>query len=239
MVAAGHQTWDRGDLLALTFDDPSAEATWIADRIEHLRGVPFADGPDSEPRGLSWSDCAVLFRSVARDSEPIVHELRRRNIPFIVKGLNRLFDSPEILAVVGIFRYMVDKLDADGLKSLWDSGSLLPVGADWTGALKVLDLGRDFGAGKRHAVYNLQRVYLDFLEALQLREETVPGGAARGELVFYQLGKFSQVISDYEQIYFTTEPKAKYEGFANWLEHQARVSTPTRMQMSGMPRRTL
>ena len=37
-------------------------------------------------------------------SEPVVAELRRRGIPFIVKGLNRLFESPEIRAVVGIFR---------------------------------------------------------------------------------------------------------------------------------------
>src|SRR5206468_71816 len=62
---------------------------------------------------------------------------------------------------------------------------------------------------------------LDFLQALDMREDTLPGDATRGELVFYQLGKFSQVISDYEQIHFTTEPKAKYEGFAKWLEHQA------------------
>src|SRR5262245_55544873 len=68
MVAAGHQTWERGDLLALTFDDPEAEARWIVGRIEELRGVPFRSRPESEARGLSWSDCAVLFRSVAKDS---------------------------------------------------------------------------------------------------------------------------------------------------------------------------
>lgn len=33
MIAAGHQTWERGDLLALTFDDPEAEAVWVVDRI--------------------------------------------------------------------------------------------------------------------------------------------------------------------------------------------------------------
>jgi DNA helicase-2/ATP-dependent DNA helicase PcrA len=221
MVAAGHQMWERGDLLALTFDDPGAEVAWIVDRIEHIRGVPFRDGPELEPRGLSWSDCAVLFRSVAKDSEPLVAELRRRGIPFIVKGLNRLFDSPEIRAVVGIFRFMVCEIDADALKALWDGAALIPPGADWVKALKVLETGRDFGAHKRHAVYNIQRVYLEFLEALELREDALPGDANRGELVFYQLGKFSQVISDYEQIHFTTEPKAKYEGFAKWLEHQA------------------
>jgi hypothetical protein len=52
-------------------------------------------------------------------------------------------------------------------------------------------------------------------------EDTLPGGAGRAELVFYQLGKFSQVISDYEQIHFITEPKAKYRRFADWFEHQA------------------
>ena len=70
-------------------------------------GPAFNDKPDTDPRGLSWSDFAVLFRSVAKDSGPLVDELRQRGIPFIVKGLNRLFDSPEIQAVVGIFRFMV------------------------------------------------------------------------------------------------------------------------------------
>jgi DNA helicase-2/ATP-dependent DNA helicase PcrA len=221
MVAAGHQTWERGDVVAVELSDPADEARWIADRIQHLRGVPFKDDPDSAPRGLSWSDCAVLFRSVAQDSEPLVEELRRRDIPFIVKGLNRLFDSPEIVAVVAVFRFVVRAIDATQLRALWDAASLVPSGADWSKAMKVLESGRDFDANKRHAVYNIQRLYLDFLEALDMREDTLPGGASRRELVFYQLGKFSQAISDFEQIHFTTAPKAKYEGFAQWLEHQA------------------
>lgn len=221
MVASGHQTWERGDLLALTFETPEAEASWIVDRIEHLRGVGFRDRPDSELRGLSWSDCAVLFRSVSNDSGPLAAELGRRGIPYIVKGLNRLFESAEIRAVVGLFRYVVEGVDAGQLRGLWDAAALVPSGSDWAKALKVLNDGRDFAAKKRHAVYNIQRLYLDFLEALNLREEALAGGITRGELVFYQLGKFSQVISDYEQIHFTTEPKSKYEGFVKWLEHQA------------------
>ena len=54
-----------------------------------------------------------------------------------------------------------------------------------------------------------------FLEELRIREETVPSvdGTTRGELVFYNLGKFSQAISDFEQIYFQFEPQRKYEAF--------------------------
>jgi DNA helicase-2/ATP-dependent DNA helicase PcrA len=221
MEAAGHQQWQRGDLLALEFEDPEEEAAWIVSRIEELRGVVFHDRPDSPARGLSWSDCAVLFRSVAKDSGPVVEELRRRGIPYIVKGLNRLFDSPEIKAVVGIFRFVVGEIEADALNALWEDAGLLPGGADWAKALGVLESGRDFGASKRYAVYNIQRLYLDFLEALDMREDNLPGDATRAELVFYQLGKFSQAISDFEQIYFTTAPKSKYEAFAKWLAFQA------------------
>jgi DNA helicase-2/ATP-dependent DNA helicase PcrA len=221
MVATGHQQWERGDMLALEFSDPDVEATWIADRIQAMRGLAFTDKPGGDARGLSWSDFAVLFRSVARDSGPLVDELRKRGIPFIVKGLNKLFDSPEIQAVVGIFQFMVDTIDGGTLKRLWEDAHLVPDGAKWPAAVDVLENGRDFGADKRHSVYNIQRLYLDFLEALDMREDNLPGDPVRAELVFYQLGKFSQVISDYEQIYFTTDPQAKYAGFEQWLRFQA------------------
>jgi DNA helicase-2/ATP-dependent DNA helicase PcrA len=221
MVSAESQLWDRGDILALTFDDGDTESAWICDRIEEMRGVPFSDVPGSTPRGLSWSDCAVLFRSVSKDAGPLVEELQRRGVPYIVKGLNRLFDSPEITAVVGLFRFMTRGIEPDDLYALWDAANLIPDAARWPAAVAVLEEGREFDRGDRWGVYNIQRVYLDFLEALELREESVPGQPGRGELVFYQLGKFSQVISDFEQIYFNSAPAEKYDSFVAWLQYQA------------------
>ncbi len=221
MVATGHQTWNRGDLLALTFDTAEAEAAWICDRIQQMRGLPFQDAPDAPARGLTWSDCAVLFRSVAKDADQLVAELRRRGIPYVVKGLNRLFDSPEILATVGLFRYMVAEIDSSELQELWIGAELLPDPSLWSKGVAVLDAGRDFDKGARWGTYNIQRLYLDFLEALGIREETLPGDPVRAELVFFQLGKFSQAISDFEQIYFSSSPYDKYTTFAKWLRHQA------------------
>jgi DNA helicase-2/ATP-dependent DNA helicase PcrA len=221
MTASGYQTFERGDLLAVDFIDPETEAAWICDRIQAMRGVAFTDGPSDKPRGLSWSDFAVLFRSVARDAGPLVDEMRRRGIPYVIKGLNRLFDSPEIQAIVGIFRYIVAEIDGLLLRALFDDASLVPNGGNWAGAMKVLDEGRDFDRGERWGVYNIQRLYLEFLEALALREDTIPGDSARAELVFYQLGKFSQAISDFEAIYFNTDPAQKYKAFADWLAFQA------------------
>jgi DNA helicase-2/ATP-dependent DNA helicase PcrA len=163
----------------------------------------------------------VLYRSVARDADPLVAELRKRGIPYVVKGLNRLFDSVEIQAVVGIFRAMVGEISEGELRELWIQADLLPEPRRWRRAWEVLERGRDFHRGARWGVYNIQRVSLDFLEALEIREETIPGGAGRGELVFYQLGKFSQAISDFEQIYFNTSPAQKYDSFVKWLQYQA------------------
>lgn len=219
MVRSGHQSWERGDMVACEFNDSEAEAAWICDRLESMVGLAFKDTTDAEARGLSFSDFAVLFRSVANDAGQLVEELRRRDIPYVVKGLNRLFDSPEIKAVVGVFKYMASDIGADDLRIAWDDADLVPVGGSWAAGLAVLDEGRDFDRGGRWGVYNIQRLYLEFLEALGLREETVSGNPVRRELTFYQLGKFSQAISDFEQIYFNTDPARKYRAFADWLTY--------------------
>ena len=73
-------------------------------------------------------------------------------------------------------------------------------------------------------VYNLQRQFIAFLENAGLREEQVPGG--RGEVVFYNLGKFSQAISDFESIHFHSNPVEKYASFAGFLRHHAESAYP-------------
>jgi len=223
MVAAGHQRFDRGDLLALSFDDAQHEASWICDRIERLRGTEFTDEPDGPPRGLSWSDFAVLFRSVSGDAGPLVAEMKRRTIPYVIKGLTRLFDAPEVQACVKCFQYVLHEVTADDLTSAWLSANLGLTRDDLARGIAALDEARDWTTGDRWGAYNIQRTYLRFLEELKIREESIPSadGGTRGELAFYNLGKFSQVISDFEQINFRSDPQYKYETFAKWLIYQA------------------
>jgi len=221
MLDASHQTWQRGDMLALQFENDDDEAAWIAERIQGLQGVPFQDRPDSAPRGLSWSDCAVLFRSV-KDADALVDELRRRGVPFIIKGLARLFDGIEIQACVGIFRYVLGKIGEPDLQDLWYHAALVPDSSRWPNAMKVLDDGADFTRSSAWGVYNIQRLFLRFMEVLDLHEGTIaPTDPRRAELVMYQLGKFSQVISDFESIHFSSDPARKYESFDGFLTHHA------------------
>jgi DNA helicase-2/ATP-dependent DNA helicase PcrA len=223
MIAAGHQAFERGDILALSFTAAAAESRWICDRIQLLRGTGFQDVRDGEPRGLSYSDVAVLFRSVSIDAGPLVEEMKRRRIPYVIKGLTRLFDTAEIRACVASFQYVIDGLDADDVVDSWLKAELGLTRAVITRGLAVLDRAKDWSRGERWGTYNIQRTYLDLLEALALREDTIPSqeGRVRGELVFYNLGKFSQAISDFEQINFQSNPEQKYLTFAGWLENTA------------------
>lgn len=96
MQSMEKQEYEQGDLLALGFRSPEDEAAWIVDKIRRLRGRPFTES--EETRGLTWSDCAILLRSVKNSAEPIVAALREAGIPYLIKGMNRLFETPEVRA---------------------------------------------------------------------------------------------------------------------------------------------
>ncbi|EMF55654.1 MULTISPECIES: ATP-dependent DNA helicase [Streptomyces] len=219
MTAAGHQTFERGDLLALEFPDTEAEATWLVDRMERLRGVPFQDREGSEPRGLDWSDFAVLFRSVKADAGPLVEELRLRGIPYVIKGLTKLFETPEVQASVTCFRFVAGLADEQDVIDAWVDAGVGLAESDVRAGLPVLTAAMQWDASKSWDSTTLQGVFLEFLEAVELREERVPN--ERGELVYYNLGRFSTAIGDFERIHLTSEPQQRFDAFAKWVEHQA------------------
>jgi len=224
MVPGSSRAFERGDLLALTFGSVVEEGKWIAQRILEVRGTPFPDDPGGPPRGLSWSDCAILLRSVRQSGRPIVSALETAGIPYLIGGLSNLFDAPEVQAAVALFAYVAGAASAEEVRRAWGDADLGLEADDLARGLAVLDKARDWERGERWSVYNIQRVYLEFLEVTCLREEKIPAtkaGAPRGDLVYYNLGKFSQVISDFEQIFFQSAPKEKYEAFLWWLENDA------------------
>ncbi|MFD7885290.1 ATP-dependent helicase [Streptomyces bauhiniae] len=223
MVASGHQEYERGDLLALKFSSPSDEAAWICDRMQWMRGLPFTDRPDGEARGLDWSDFAVLYRSVSGDAGPLVAELRRRDIPYVIKGLSRLFETPEIKAAKSCFSYIVGEVKQDEVVTAWLDARLGFTPDDIQRGITVLDEARTWTPDMPWDSFTIQGVYLRFLEELGLREEDVSEtvGPERGELVFYNLGRFSTAIGDYERIHFLSSPPDRFATFAKWLEYQA------------------
>jgi len=228
MSAAGHQVFERGDIVCRGFRTPSDEAAWVADKIQTMRGVPFRDSPQGPERGLSWSDCAVLLRTVKHSAEPIVHALRDAGIPYVVKGMNRLFETAEVRAAEGIFLYLNGDVTMAELRQRWLDANVGLVDADLVAAIENLDERKSsWDQPQRRSTRGLQKTYLGFLTDIGLREERVPAGeggaaqASRSEIVLYNFGKFSQIVADYEQVHFQSDPVSLHQGFAGFLVHQA------------------
>jgi DNA helicase-2/ATP-dependent DNA helicase PcrA len=123
-----------------------------------------------------------------------------------------------------LFEYVAGAVAAAEVVDAWVSADVGVSAAGLSRGIAVLDEARDFSKGERWGSYNIQRTFLSFLESIDFREEIVPagpGGASRGELVLYNLGKFSQLISDFEQINFQSDPERKYESFVWWLRRDA------------------
>lgn len=226
MKPTGAQPYDAGDIVALSFRTPDEEAQHIVTMAQALRGVAFRE--DGTERGLAWADMAVLLRSVKANAEPITAALRNAGIPFVVTGMSNLFGTAEAEAARQLFYFVANRgPDEATVAQFWRAANLGldPVALDSA----IRGAAADKAAltdpdQKRWGQYSIQRVFLNFLENAGVREELVPNG--RGEVVFYNLGKFSQVISDFEAIHFHSKPVDKYASFADFLQHRAEDAYP-------------
>ena len=227
MKPTGAQTHEPGDIVALSFATPDEEAQYITATAQSLRGVAFRQ--DDAERGLSWSDMAVLLRSVKSNAEPITAALQAAGIPFVVTGMTNLFGTAEAEAARQLFYFIGDhhEVDEAAVESAWNGANLGLDPAALHSAIQGAAAAKSALTDpdqKRWGQYSIQRVFLKFLEDAGVREERVPGG--HGEVVFYNLGKFSQLISDYETIHYHSSPAEKYASFADFLQYRAEDAYP-------------
>lgn len=220
MKSAKVQKYEVGDVVARQLGSPADEADYIADMCEALRGVLIKSG--DEERAITWSDMAVLIR-VTAEADAIRDAFESRGIPFVSVGMNTLFDAPEAEAARQLFYMMVGRASAKDVVAAWKDANLgvaeSVLKAAVQEAVKTKAKMEAEDDEVRFSIYNIQRQFMGFLERIGLCEEDVPNG--RGELAFYNLAKFSQLISDFESINFHSKPVRKYESFAGFLQYQA------------------
>jgi DNA helicase-2/ATP-dependent DNA helicase PcrA len=227
MKPTGAQANEVGDIVALSFGSVEEEAKYIVETATALRGVAIRE--DLEERGISWSDMAVLLRSVKANAEPITEAFKAARIPYVVVGMTNLFGTAEAEACRQLFYFMASRtgVDEKTLERAWQDADL---GLDPSALRLAIDKANTARAsltGKEEnqfGLYSIQRVFLNFLEDAAVREERVPNG--RGEIVFYNLGKFSQLISDYETIHYHSKPVDKYGSFGDFLQYRAEDAYP-------------
>lgn len=226
MNAAGHQQYERGDILYNQFTNIADENVFIVNTIQNLRGKVFRDRIDSQERGLDYSDFAILIRRWA-NAEEIARSLREADVPFVVAGVNQLFSQPEVQAALAIFQLLHGQIDRDTLKELWQE--VCEDNLDDTKLEDSLDiLMKNAPPGDYYESFVLQEIFTRFLDDAGITESIFPdtpdspiAGDTQGEIVFYNLGMFSQVIDDFESIHFVSKPATKLRNFLNFIRYAA------------------
>lgn len=196
--------YDEGDISFKEFELEDYEYEFIAENIEKLHSI-----------GIPYSEMAILLRKRNIGAD-IADVLAEHDIPFIIEGINELLETAEGRAAKGIYEYLNGDIDSRELYRLWQAVDYpfdKKILADSLTCLMTIDVSK----AKFYSELNLQKVYQDFLRGLPLTDD----GSAKTEMLLYNLGKFSQVIADYETINFTLNPKSKVNGFCSFLKYSA------------------
>lgn len=196
--------YDDGDIVFKEVTLPDDEYEFIAQNIEKLHGI-----------GIPYSEIAILLRK--RKIGPEIAEVfEEHGIPFIIEGMNELLLTAECKAAKGIFEYLNGDIEATELFKLWLAVDYPFDKKELADSLQIL-MTMDVSKLKYYPDLNLQKIYHDFLKGVSLVED----GRPETEIILYNLGKFSQVIGDYEAINFTLKPKSKMYGFCAFLKYTA------------------
>lgn len=193
-----------GDLAYEEYADMDDEFEFIARRIIKLHEV-----------GVPYSEIAILLRK-RKVSGKVAEILEKYEIPFMVEGVNDLFGTKECKAAKGIFEYLNGDIPATELFQRWldipyfvDKKEL----ADAVQYLATIDVKEI----KLYSEFNIQAIYHEFLRRISIIED----GNVETEILMYNLGKFSQVIADYEIINYTLKPRTKINNFCSFLKYTA------------------
>ncbi|MBK7568304.1 MAG: ATP-dependent helicase [Bacteroidetes bacterium] len=225
MVAKGFQTYEKGDILYNQFTTVEEENENIVNSIRNLRGTLFQDKPELEHRGLDYSDFVILVRKWKK-ADAIIEALQAAQIPFIVSGVNNLFQRHEVGASKAIFMYLNAQLDKETLKHHWLSLSDNITEEKLNDAIAFLDKNKP-NKNTYYERFNIQVIFQTFLDKAGIREDLFSDEAAEvtgfsnEEIIFYNLGMFSQIINDFETIYFTYPPDRKLSTFLSFLIYSA------------------
>lgn len=174
---------------------PEAEAKWVADKITELN-----------KSGISFSDIAVLLRSVKTSGAPFIDEFRRNKIPYVLGGRISLFRRREAQALGRIFAWMADTpwLD-DPYNGKWSQQTKLLLETalvdDWACAdeeyprmkHRLEDLKIAVSRNQFHNLTKLFREVINVLGFLNLD----PASSIDSSLMAI-VGRFNQLLTDYE-----------------------------------------
>ena len=124
-----------------------------------MAGRPYPE--DGWERGLSWSDCAVLLRSVRHCRRRSWRRLRKRGIPFVVSRHDRTVRPAKSAGRPSHLPLHGQRDRRRGMKAAWFLAGVGLRKHDLQRGVALLEELRKFAPESGSRAYNLQRTYLE------------------------------------------------------------------------------
>lgn len=178
----------------------NSEAEWITKQIKRLV---------DEKKLCSYSDIAILLRSVSTSAGPFIDNFKKEDIPYLVGGKVGLFRRDEAQAVGRIFAWLGDNFWVEKDTNVWartEGDALLGSAIDrWKSIPKVKLTHKNFRknleilkqsvqTGKYKDFTTLYQDLLIILGFLDFDPEEDKLQAA----IMANLGRFNELLTDYE-----------------------------------------
>lgn len=190
----------QGVVTLVECDTPESEAEWVVAQIQHLV---------KENNACSFSDVAILLRSVKTSAGPFIDAFREHNFPYIVGGKIGLFRRDEARAVGRLFAWLSDDgfwlEDPGNWRSRIEGDGLLQTAIElWQGTCPAsptsTTLSRRLRAWKHDVLAgtfnNFTDIYHELLVLLGYRG--LDASDSLQAAVMANLGRFSSLLADYE-----------------------------------------
>ncbi len=186
-----------GDLYKLCFNRQEEEIGWIVNKIHNLYGKEYLD--KGEPRMLKYSDMVLLFRR-RNDAHLYKTALEEAGINVIYSGMGGLMESAVIRAIMRTLRFIGETVKDDDNEPNESINDIYDAISD-TFELKSLDF-KNLVSGlivwcEAQKRLSFQGLYYKLLAGLGLSDISFHNDT-NNDVVLYNLGSFSQAISDFE-----------------------------------------
>ena len=193
---------DNGKAIYVSHEDAEEEAKWIAIQIRKLVDLSIC----------TYSDIAILLRSVSTSGPKIADELKKSDIPYLVGGRIGLFQRPEAQAMGMIFAWCADmhwqpnqwaRESISGDQLIETALELWPYDTSFEA---IEDFKADITSGRFNC---LTEAYQDLL--ITLRYINLNPDESNDAVIIANLGRFNTLLTDFETEQRRGGEKLKWE----------------------------
>lgn len=215
MVAIKEQN---GKLLSGSFNNEDEESLEVVNAICQLK----------QNSDIEYNDIAILVRAL-RYAIPIINELRRRKMPYIVGGPSGLFNRNEIVAMALIFTWFTKNQEYTlGKNKLMNDELIEEALKLWTSITNIdTEMVRYNLSIIKSKIY-LKNSYQNITELYQLILENLNVISLdytndEENLVLSNLGKFNVLLTDYETALKIHGKNHRFETMINGLSYYINI----------------